>query len=264
MLGQLGTIWKFRHFWMSLVTMDLRTRYRRSVLGVGWSLMNPLMMTVVFCLVFSSWFHNPDWRYYGPYFLSGLTLFDFVRSTALNGCQTFFRNESYIRQCPLPLAVYTLRTVLGAGIHFLIALAVVLTTVFVLRPGQIIPVLQISWVLAPSLVLLFLFAWAVSILSSFMTVYFQDSQQILEVLFQVFFFLTPIMYPPEIILDRGLGILLSLNPVYTFFELIRMPILTGEIPSAWAFSKALIVVSLFGTMAIASIAWLEKKLIFHL
>src|SRR4051794_819838 len=62
MLGQLGTIWKYRHFWLSLVVMDLRTRYRRSILGVGWSLMNPLMMTIVFCVVFGAWFHNPDWR----------------------------------------------------------------------------------------------------------------------------------------------------------------------------------------------------------
>lgn len=264
MLGQLGTIWKYRHFWMSLVIMDLRTRYRRSILGVGWSLMNPIIMTGVFCLVFSAWFHNPDWRVYGPYFLMGLTLFDFVRSSALNGCTTFFRNEAYIRQCPLPLSIYTLRTVLGAGVHFLIALAVVLTSVFVLQPQNIVAILQIAWVFIPGLLLLFLFAWAVSILASFLTVYFQDSQQLLEVAFQVLFFLTPIMYPATLILDRGLGLLLSLNPVYTFFELIRMPIMSGEIPSMWAYSKALIVVGMFGTMAVGCIAKLEKKLIFHL
>ena len=101
-------------------------------------------------------------------------------------------------------------------------------------------------------------------MSSFLTVYFQDSQQLLEVLFQVFFFLTPILYPAQVILDRGLGILLSLNPVYTFFELVRTPILTGELPTMWAFTKAIIVITLFGSMAIGAIAWLEKKLIFHL
>jgi len=264
MMGQLSTIWKFRHFWMSLVVMDLRTRYRRSMLGVGWSLMNPLMMTVVFCVVFSAWFHNPDWRVYGPYFLTGLTLFDFVRSSALNGCTTFFRNESYIRQCPLPLAIYTLRTVLGAAIHFMIALAVVLISVCILHPTHILSLISVLWTFIPSLIMLFMFCWSISILSSFLTVYFQDTQQLLEVLFQVFFFLTPIMFPPEMLTNRGLGILLSLNPVYTFFELIRMPILTGTIPSPWAFSKAVIVVAMFGTMALGSIAWLEKKLIFHL
>jgi lipopolysaccharide transport system permease protein len=264
MLGQLSTIWKFRHFWLSLVVMDLRTRYRRSIFGVGWSLMNPLMMTVVFCIVFSAWFPRPDWRVHGPYFLAGLTIFDFVRSAALNGCQTFFRNESYIRQCPLPLAIYTLRTALGSLVHFLIAMGVVAAAVFVLLPDHIIPVLRLSWTLAPSIVLLFFFAWTVSILASFMTVYFQDTQQLLEVLFQVFFFLTPIMYPAAIIQQRGLDILLRLNPIYTFMDLIQQPILSGNMPPLWAFEKAVIVVVFFGACALAAIRCLEKKLIFHL
>ena len=261
---QLGQIWKFRHFWLSLVVMDLRTRYRRSVLGVGWSLMNPIMMTAVFCVVFSSWLNNPDWRQYGPWFLAGLTLFDFVRSSALSGCTTFFRNESYIRQCPLPLAIYTLRTVLGAAIHYLIALGVVLAAVCVLQPHHIQSMLSVLWTLIPSLLLLFMFCWAISIIASFMTVYFQDSQQILEVLFQVFFFLTPIMYSPQMLKDRGLGILLQLNPVCTFFELIRETVITGNIAPIWAYQKAIIVVSVFGAMAIGCIARLERKLIFHL
>lgn len=264
MIGQISTIWKFRSFWLSLVVMDLRTRYRRSILGVGWSLMNPLMMTAVFCVVFAAWLNNPDWRNSGPYFLAGITLFDFVKTSALSGCQTFFRNESYIRQCPLPLTIYTLRTVLGAVIHFLIALAVVILAVLILLPHQRMPLLTIVWSLIPSLLLLFAFCWSISVLASFLTVYFQDSQQLLEVLFQVFFFLTPILYPAKMILDRGLGILLSLNPVVTFLELIRQPILTGELPPMWAYTKAVIIVAMFGTMAIGAIAWLEKKLIFHL
>ncbi|MCE9530898.1 MAG: ABC transporter permease [Planctomycetes bacterium] len=264
MVKQIATIWDFRHFWMSLVVMDLRTRYRRSILGVGWSLMNPLLMTVVFCVVFGAWFNNPDWRQFGPYFLAGITLFDFVRTSALSGCQTFFRNESYIRQCPLPLSIYVLRTVLGAAIHFLIALAVVIVAVFVLLPEQRIPLFANSWILVPGLLMLFMFCLSISVLAGFMTVYFQDTQQLLEVIFQIFFFLTPIMYPSKMILDRGLGILLSINPVVTFLELVRMPIITGQVPTMWAFAKAAIVVGMFGSLAIAALAKFEKKLIFHL
>lgn len=264
MRAQLGTIWKCRYFWMSLVVMDLRTRYRRSILGVGWSLMNPLMMTFVFCAVFGAWFHNPDWRIYGPSFLAGLTIFDFVRASALSGCQTFFRNEAYIRQCPLPLAIYTLRTVLGAAVHFAIALAVVAAAVFVLRPGLTVPVLQNAWAIMPGLVLLFFLAWSISILASFATVYFQDTQQLLEVLFQIFFFLTPIMYPKEVLIERGLGILLHINPIYPFFQVIRTPILTGEFPMMLDYAQAGLMVMLFGTLAVGAISYLEKRLIFHL
>jgi lipopolysaccharide transport system permease protein len=264
MLRQLSTIWRFKSFWLSLVVMDLRTRYRRSILGVGWSLMNPLMMTVVFCLVFGAWFQNPDWRSYGPYFLAGMTLFEFVRASALGGCTTFFRNESYIRQYPLPLAIYVLRTVLGALIHFMIALGVVILALIVLQPNHWLRPLEMIPVVLPSIVLLFLFCWSVSTLSSFMTVYFQDTQQLLEVIFQVFFFLTPIMYPEAMLIDRGLNFLLQINPVVTFLELIRAPLLKGEIPSLWCFEKAIMIIALFGSLAIAAIAWFEKKLIFHL
>jgi lipopolysaccharide transport system permease protein len=264
MLQQLATVWKFRNFWGSLVVMDLRTRYRRSALGVGWSLMNPLMMTAVFCVVFGAWFKNPDWRTYGPYFLCGMVLFDFIRASALGGCTTFFRNESYIRQCPLPLTIYTLRTVLGAAIHFAIALGVVLLAVLVLMPQNWLQTLSILWVLVPALVMMLLFCWSISVLASFMTVYFQDTQQLLEVVFQIFFFLTPIMYPTEMLVNRGLKILLQINPAVTFLELVREPILTGQVPAAWCFAKALILVTFFGSLAIGTIAWLERKLIFHL
>ena len=52
MTTYLAAVWRFRFFWMSLVRMDLRTRYRRSLLGIGWSLLQPLAMTAIFCLVF--------------------------------------------------------------------------------------------------------------------------------------------------------------------------------------------------------------------
>jgi ABC-type polysaccharide/polyol phosphate export permease len=347
MRSQLATIWRYKSFWLSLVVMDLRTRYRRSILGVGWSLMNPLMMTVVFCIVFASWMPNPDWRNYGPYFLCGMTLFEFVRASALGGCTTFFRNEAYIRQYPLPLAIYVLRTVLGAGIHFLIGTGVVILALILIqgpsthdqvitelqkikggadqetrykidqaideaerniaseprvnstvkvKPEQVQnlvndfagsdsakrlaaketleklfqtehhwyrPLLMLQMIL-PAMLLLFMFCWSISTLASFVTVYFQDAQQLLEVIFQGLFFLTPIMFMPQMLIDKDMHFLLSINPIVTFLELIRTPLVYGTIPPPWAFAKASIIVAIFGTIAIATIAKLEKKLIFHL
>jgi lipopolysaccharide transport system permease protein len=263
-LTHLSLTWKFRSFWISLVCKDLRARYRRSALGLAWSLINPLLMTVVFCLVFGAWFKNPDWRHYGPYFLAGLTLFGFVRDSVLAGCSTFSSNECYIRQCPLPLTVYTLRTLLGVGIHFTIAMGIVALAIVILLPDVRLPLLGIAWIFIPALALLFIFCWSVSVLASFMTVYFHDTSHLTEVIFQMLFFLTPIVYPNEMITDRGLGILLSLNPIVSFLEIVRTPLLTGQIPIAWAFAKAGIVTALFAGMAIGTMAWLQRKLIFHL
>jgi homopolymeric O-antigen transport system permease protein len=264
MLKHLATVWRYRHFWLSMVRMDLKTRYRRSILGVGWSLMNPIMMTVVFCFVFGAWFKQADWRSYGPYFLAGLTLFSFVRDSAWSGCYTFFKSENYIRQCPLPLTIYTLRTVLGAGIHFGISLVVTFLAVLILMPEHALRTLSIAWVLLPGVIMLFMFCWSISVLASYMTVFFHDTVQMLEVLFQILFFLTPIMYPRQMIVDRGLTILLQINPIVTFLDMIREPLLTGQLPNQWVYMKAAIMVTTAGSMAIGTIVWLEKKMIFHL
>ena len=113
-------VWNVRHFWLSLVRMDLRTRYRRSVLGIGWSLLQPLAMTAVLCLVFSQ-IVGITVKDYVPHLLTGLVCWNFLVGCALQGCQSFFQGESYIRQCPLPLAIYPLRTTIGACFHFIMA-----------------------------------------------------------------------------------------------------------------------------------------------
>src|SRR5208283_3346002 len=93
----LADIWRCRYFWLSLVKMDLRTRYRRSVLGLGWSLLHPIAMTTILCIVFQRIFHV-DLRDYAPRVLSGLTFWNYLVSVTILGCQCFFHGEAYIRQ----------------------------------------------------------------------------------------------------------------------------------------------------------------------
>ena len=115
MTAYLADLWRLRHFWMALVRNDLRSRYRRSLLGLGWSLLQPIAMTVVLCAVFAGVF-NFSLQKYAPYLLSGLTFWGFVSAAAIGGCHCFVQGEAYIRQHRAPLAIYPLRTTLGAAI----------------------------------------------------------------------------------------------------------------------------------------------------
>src|SRR5438128_1686379 len=117
MIDHVKAVWQFRHFWLSLVRLDLQNRYRRSVLGIGWSLLNPIAMTVVFCTVFSGVIPNTSWQWYAPYLLAGVTVWEFIKGSTIQGCDSFVRAEAYIRQCPMPFSIYPLRTVLGTFIH---------------------------------------------------------------------------------------------------------------------------------------------------
>lgn len=264
MVQQIREIWRLRYFWSSLVRMDLQLRYRRSVLGVGWSLLNPVAMTCVFCLIFSSWQGNANWRMDAPRFLCGIAVWDFLTAAVLQGCQVFFRNEAYIRQCPLPMAIYPLRMVLGLSIHLMISLALVVVSMLVLNPHLGLVSLGVLWAVLPAVLLLLLFAWGLIVVAGFVQVFFQDAQHLAEVVIRLFFFLTPILYAKEMLYEKGIGWLAVVNPAVLFFDLIREPILTGTAPALALYGWACLVTAGALALAVGLLAWLEKKLIFHL
>ena len=265
-MERLKTIWQFRYFWLSLVQMDLRVRYRRSVLGMGWSLLNPLLMTAIFCLVFSNLLPDGDWRVAAPYYLCGVAIWDFIKQAAVQGSQTFVRNESYIRQSPLPLAVYCLRTSLGSSVHFGISVAVILAVAIGLdttHPYHLTPLTAI-WVVAIGLILLFVFSVAFSSICSFLNVYFHDTQHLVEVGFSIAFFMTPIIYKKEMLEAKGVGWIAEINPAVMFFDMIREPLLTGVVPEPLVFLKAITATLVMLGLAVLTFRRFERTLIFHL
>ena len=135
----LSAIWGCRYFWFSLVKMDLRTRYRRSVLGMGWSLLHPIAMTLIICMMFRHILGNNNVREYAPFLLAGLVCWQYILVSTLQGCQCLFQGESYIRQYPAPIAIYPLRTTLGGAIHFLLGLVVVIGLTWYLHGFKNLP-----------------------------------------------------------------------------------------------------------------------------
>jgi ABC-type polysaccharide/polyol phosphate export permease len=256
----LGAIWRCRYFWLSLVKTDLRTRYRRSMLGIGWSLLHPIFMTLILCVVFGSIFHQ-DVRTYAPHVLAGLAFWSFITSATLQGCQCIFLGERYIRQHPAPLAIYPLRTVLGVTIHFLIAMGLVLVLAWGTHGfGNLLALIS----LVPTLLLLFFFGWALALLAGFITVYFQDTQHLAEVGFQILFYATPIIYPMEFLKTRTLAWVFDLNPLVPFLNLIREPVLLARFPSLHSFGAAGLTVLVTTGLSILALVRLQRRLIFQL
>ena len=260
MKEKVSGIWQCRYFWLSLVKMDLRVRYRGSMLGIGWSLLNPIAMSIVLCLVFNR-LMNMEISRFGPFLLAGLCFWNYVTTVALNGCRCLFQGESYIRQFPAPLAIYPLRTVLGAGFHGLLGLGVVILASWYFLGFGNLPVL-VS--LIPAIVLLAVFGWALAILLGFANVYFPDVQHLTEVILQILFYATPIMYPPELLQRGGLELLADYNPLAACVGLIRTPILDGQWPATNDVALASFTVLLLSSAAVFTLARLERRLIFHL
>jgi lipopolysaccharide transport system permease protein len=187
----LRTVWDCRHFWLSLVKLDVRSRYRRSVLGLGWSLLHPIAMTAVLCLVFYALLRTDFWAHV-PYVLTGMAVWGYLTGVMLEGCHSLLSGEKYIRCHPAPMAIYPLRTVLGTGFHFLLTLAVALAATWLARgfdPGNL-PVLA---TLVPAGLLLFLFGWSTALLFAFANVYFPDTRHITQIAVQLLFYLTGVI-----------------------------------------------------------------------
>lgn len=263
----LAAIWRCRYFWLSLVKNDLRTRYRRSVLGMGWSLLHPICMTAILTAVFYKLFDQNEQPItdYAPYVLAGLAAWNYILTVVNHGCHCFFLGESYIRQYPAPLAIYPLRTALGGTVHFLLALLVVVLFSWYLKGFQNVPAL-VS--LVPTVFLLFVFAWSAAVLAGVANVYFQDTQHLTEVGFQMLFYATPIIYYDKLfdkLLQRSkLGWFLNLNPLVPLLRLVRQPILDGKVPSLENFAVAVMIVLVTLVAAGWTLSRLQRRLIFYL
>ncbi len=260
MLGYLSRVWKLRYFWWALVRIDLRKRYRGSAIGLGWSLLQPIAMTVVLCTVFAQIF-KADVRTYAPFLLSGLTVWNFISAVTMQGCQSFFNGEAYIRQHPAPLAIYPLRVTLGASVHLVLGTLVVLALAWCLHGFGNLPAL-IS--LVPALALLLVFGWSLAICTGVINVLFQDTVHLTEILLQIFFYLTPILYPAELLRQRHLAWFLGLNPFASFLDLVRQPILEARFPSWEVFALAGMGALLPAAVAALLLSRIERRLVFYL
>jgi ABC-type polysaccharide/polyol phosphate export permease len=260
MLSYFQAVCRCRYFWLSLVKMDLRTRYRRSVLGMGWSLLHPIAMTIVLCFVFSHIF-KANIRNYAPYLLAGLSCWHFIVAVTIQGCQSLFQSEAYIRQYPAPIVIYPLRTALAATVHFLLALVIVVLLSWVLHGfGNALALLT----LLPTVVLLFALGWTLAILASFANVYFQDTQHLCDVGLQILFYATPIIYEPRILQGTPFAWILRCNPLLPFLQLIREPILTGQAPGLATYGIAFGIVAGLAGLALLTVSRLQRQFIFQL
>ncbi|MFO0936067.1 MAG: ABC transporter permease [Gemmataceae bacterium] len=125
--------------------------------------------------------------------------------------------------------------------------------------------LKVSWSILPGIILASAFSWGIGTVAAFITVFFRDVKHVIEVGSQVFYFLTPILYHREQVLDKnGLGFIADLNPVNTYLELIRTPLIDGVVPSPGMYLYGLGTAVVAVLLGAGTTAWLKQRVIFHL
>lgn len=251
--------WRFRYVISSFVSTTLKQRYRRSVLGFGWSMLGPILNYCVLGFVF---LHTMRVQIPGYliYIFSGALIFGFFSSSINAAPHIMLRNESYIKKIYIPKLVFVLNAVIVELVNFFLSFVSALILAILLQK------VELSWSLfsLPLFVVLSLmFALGASIILSVLTVFFRDIGHIVPVAVQVIFFGTPIMYTLDLLPERFQKLALF-NPVYYFIECFRSPLYLSELPD----TKFIVITAILSiTILVFGLILLKKydnKIVFKL
>lgn len=216
---------KYKYLFNQLVVRDIKLKYRRSFLGIIWSLINPLMMMIVLTIVFSTLFRRniPN---FPVYLLSGKLLFDFFSQSTKASMKSIRSNTGLLKKIYIPKYLFPLSAVFSTYITFLISL-IVLILVMIVTNVQIN--INILFGFLPLLYIL-IFAVGSGLILSTISVFFRDIEHLYEVILLAWMYLTPLFYPAEIV-PQKFQILLKINPLYYMITMFREAILYGRMPS---------------------------------
>ncbi len=223
----LSKLYRFRSLLFQLVKRDFKSKYKRSVLGVLWSVLNPLLTMCVMTIVFSSIFRF-DVQNYPVYLLSGQLIFTLF-SEITNTCMfSVLASAPLMKKVNTPKYIFPLSKAISALINFFFSTIALLIVMF--ATGS--PIYS-TILLAPLPVLyIFVFSLGIGLILAAAIVYFRDMSYLYGVLITAVTYITPLFYPISIIPDHFKW-LISINPLYHFVECFRTVAIYGGVPSLW-------------------------------
>ncbi|HEX3018056.1 MAG TPA: ABC transporter permease [Caproicibacter sp.] len=216
---------KYRDLLWQLVVKDVKTKYRRSVLGYLWSVLNPLMMMVIMTIVFSTVFRN-DIPNFPVYLLTGQLIFNAFSEATNQAMTSVISNSALIKKVYFPKYILPLSKVGVSFVNFVLSLIALVVVLAATRTRITFAILLVP---LPLLYLL-LISSGVGMFLAAMAVRFRDVVHLYGVVLTALMYLTPIFYPITILPSYARGIL-SFNPIFHILEMFRCVIMYGTVPS---------------------------------
>lgn len=223
--GRISNFKKFLPLLRELVVRDIKVRYRHSVLGMLWTVLNPLLMMAVMNLIFSKLFRN-NIENFSLYYLSGYILFAFFNESTTQALSSVVNNSSLTKKVYIPKYLFPLSKIVSALVNLVFSFCALLI-VMILTGARFHWTILLSFV--PALYLA-LFCCGFGMILATMFVFFRDIGHLYGVITLIWMYLTPMFYPETLLTDNGLGFVLALNPVYQNVSYFRMLVLDGRVP----------------------------------
>ena len=217
-----------------LVNRDFKAKYKRSVLGILWSFLNPLLMMMVQYVVFSTLFQSniPN---FPLYLLTGIVCFNFFNESTNMCLQSISGNAGLITKVYVPKYIYPVTRVLSSSINLMLSLIPLLLVMLITRTPIRPQVLLIVF----GIFCLEIFCLGMGLILASLMVFFRDTQFIWGVLVTILNFATPIFYPESIIPARFMT-LYKMNPLYHVIRFLRIVLMDGVSPEPKAYLLCLI------------------------
>jgi ABC-type polysaccharide/polyol phosphate export permease len=240
-MERLRDLWRHRALVGVLVAREVKARYRGSVLGFFWSLLNPLLMLAVYAVVFQLLLPNrsPSTSPYALFLFCGLLPWNWLSSSISDGAASLLTHGALLRKILFPAEVLPAVAVFAQGVHFLLALPVLLAALLAGAFGAFGPRVPLGWALVQVPLLLLLQAvllLGIALFLSALTVHFRDVKDLLQTVLSVLFFATPILYTLKDLPKGRITGLLALNPLAPLFSGWHDALFYGRFspPGTWA------------------------------
>ncbi len=218
-------VWRYRELLRNLILKDLKLKYRGSILGILWSLLNPLIMIIVYSIAFK-YILRIQLENYTVFLITGILPWSFFGAAAMASTEAVIANGNLLKKIHFPREILPLSSVLFNFVQFLLALAVFFPALYFLQA-------KLSWSLLayPAVLLLNLaFITGIALLLSTLTVFYRDLKHLTEVILLTLFWVTPILYDISMIPER-VRWLFKLNPMAAYITSYQKIIYLGAWPT---------------------------------
>jgi len=226
----------YKDYLVQSVMRDLRTKYKRSVLGYVWTMLHPLAMMSILAVVFSGIMRIPV-QDYAVFLFCGMLPFNFFQSTALMALHSIRANARLFGQVPVPKYLFVLSLTFSNLFNLFVALVPLVILMLVL--GRSVPVTALAF---PVVVIpLLMVTIGVSLILAASNVFFEDTLHLSQVALQALYFLTPVLYRREDLPARVAEVVVVVNPLFHQVEFIRGLFYDGALPDPTLFGVNLAV-----------------------
>lgn len=256
--GTASELFKSRFILSQMVKKNIKSQYRNSVLGILWTILNPLLNMIVLAVIFSTIFGR-NIEHYHVYLLTGNMVFSFMRMSTERSLTCMEANRGLLTKVKIPYFIFPVSHVLGALVNFFFSFIALFFVMLIMGTPIQVSILMV----VPFLPSLIMFVLGMSLILATMYVFFKDTKHLYSVFLTLWTYCTPLFYSVTD-LPHLIQSVMQFNPMYHYVTYFREIVISGTVPSLLTHWICYGIGIEFLLIGILIFNWKSKKFILHI